>query len=568
MIIILSIVISISKKNNAPKFEYYTISKGNVTQEVSVTGKVKPAEAIDFAFEASGKVARVNVKVGDKVTSGTVLASLSNSDVSSSVAQAAAGVDAARSMVAQYQAQLDAQRARLNELKSGARPEEIAMTQIKIDNAKRAVDDAVTNLANAKASADNNLTQVFIDCANSASTAVNSGLNSLSVITDIQYAHFNTGDQDSSLISSNKALAVNALVGGVNAGNWIFQYINSATGGARASVATAIATPNELNSSKALYDTFSALQKISATIDSIPISSSTLTASEKASLLLERTSTTTQMSMISAKIKSIDTQKITNSNQINAAQTALNQANANLDLANQEMVTKKAGASAEAIQAQEAAVKQIEANMSTQAAQIRSAQASYGSASAMLAKTVLTTTIDGTVTKVDVKAGEMSSPSKPVISVMTDAKFKMEANVPEADIAKIKVDNTAVVTLDAYGSDTLFDAKVVKIDPAETVIDGVSTYKVSFEFIKDDERAKSGMTANITIGTAKKDNVLVVPQRSIIKKDGESFVLVSDDGKTSHEVKIEIGLVGSDGNVELLLGLKEGDKIATPVAKK
>ena len=56
--------------------------------------------------------------------------------------------------------------------------------------------------------------------------------------------------------------------------------------------------------------------------------------------------------------------------------------------------------------------------------------------------------------------------------------------------------------------------------------------------------------------------------RSVIKKNGESFVLVSDDGKTSHEAKIETGLVGSDGNVELLIGLKEGDKIATPIRKK
>ena len=76
------------------------------------------------------------------------------------------------------------------------------------------------------------------------------------------------------------------------------------------------------------------------------------------------------------------------------------------------------------------------------------------------------------------------------------------------------------------------------------------------------------MTANITINTAKKEEVLMVPQRSIIKKDGGSFVLVSDDGKTSREIKVEIGLIGSDGNVELILGMNEGDKIATPISKK
>ena len=563
LLIIIFGIIS-SRKNQGPVFEYYDVTKGNVAQEVSATGKVKPAEAIDFSFETSGKVATVNVKVGDKISSGKVMALLRNADVSAQVAQASAGVEAAKSVIAQYQAQLDAQKVKLAELKNGARPEDIQLTQIKIDTAKNSVSDAEKNLQNVQEKAQTDLVQVYTDGANNAVSAVSVAVNTLSVLTDIQYAHFMSSDQDSNAISDVKALAISALVGGVgDTGKWNFGTISSMSGGAKGSSAVAQVTPSEANVVKALGDINSALTKVKYTLDAVPMNGS-LTALEKSNLTLEKSNINTQISVISARVNYINTQKTVNQSLTSAAQSQLNQAKNNLTSAEQEMVIKKSGASAEQIQAQEAAIRQIEASISTQYSQIKSSQASLASISAQLAKTVISSTITGTVTKVDVKAGELSTPSKPVISVMTDAKFKVEANVPEADIAKVKVDDTAKTTLDAYGSDQSFDVKVVKIDPAETVVDGVSTYKVTFEFAKEDERVKSGMTANITINTAKKDGVLSIPQRYVVKKNGENFVLISEDNKTTKEVKVEIGLVGSDGNVELVIGLKEGDRIVNP----
>jgi len=560
-----------SSKQEGPKYEYYTITRGTVNQEVSVTGKVKPAEAIDFAFEASGMVADVNVKIGDQVKSGTVLANIKNNDVSAQVAQASAGVESARSVIAQYQAQLDAQRAKLAELKNGARPEDIQAAQIAIDSAKQNITDAETNLKNVQNKAQSDLVQLYNDCANSSVSAVNIAVNSISVLTDIQYAHFMTSDNDSNNIADAKSKAVSSLLGStVDTGRWNFWSIYALSGGAKMSANTAQTDPSEVNTIKALNEVYTALSKTKYALDIVPINSS-LTASEKSSLSLERSNINTQLSTISAKIKSIDTQKNVNQSLATAAQSQLNQAKNALNSAEQTMAIKKAGNSAETIAAQEAAIKQIEASISTQNAQIRSAQASLAAISAQLSKTVLTSTIDGTVTKVDVKAGEMASISKPVISVMTNAKYKMEANIPEADIAKVKTENTAKVTLDAYGADINFDAKVVKIDPAETVVDGVSTYKVTFEFINEDEKIKSGMTANITINTAKQDGVLNIPQRALLKKSDGSYVLIDDGKGGQKEVKVETGLAGSDGNVEIISGISENEKIinfsATAVKK-
>lgn len=560
LLVVVIIGIFISRGNKAPAFEYYTVAKGSVTQEVTATGKVKPATSIDYSFETSGKVNAVNVSVGDQVKSGQTLAVLKNNDLSASVSQASAGVESAQSMVNQYQAQLDAQNAKLQQLKGGARSEDIQVSQVQVDNANKALNDAKTNLVNVQNKASSDLIQLYTDCANASVSAVNAALNSLNVLTDIQYAHFNTSDQDANMLASAKEQAVSALVGGVNGGKWMFLYVNQSTEGAKRSALDAQANPTEINVLKALNDVNLALLKTKSALDAIPMDGR-LTTLENTNLSVEKNSMNAQISSISGKINSINTQKNINQNLITAANSQINQSQNNLDLANQQLTLKKAGASQGDIDAQEAVVRQAQASVNSAASQVKSAQASLAMASATYSKSVINSSIDGVVTAVNVKAGQMSAMSQPAITVMSNAKFSMEAYIPEADIAKIKVGDATSTTLDAYGSDVYFGAKVVKIDPAETIIDGVSTYKTTFEFTQEDERIKSGMTANLTISTAKKEGILVVPQRSIMKKGGESFVLVSDDGKTSKEVRVETGLVGSDGNVEIVSGISESTKI-------
>jgi multidrug efflux pump subunit AcrA (membrane-fusion protein) len=142
-------------------------------------------------------------------------------------------------------------------------------------------------------------------------------------------------------------------------------------------------------------------------------------------------------------------------------------------------------------------------------------------------------------------------------------KFEVEVNVPEVDIAKIAVGNSAKITLDAYGDEVEFTAHVSKYDPAEKIVDGVPTYKTTLLFDKEDARIRSGMTANITIETSKKENVIAIPGRAIITKEGKKYVRVLQDDGTQKEVLVVTGLRGSAGLVEIVSGLKENDRIET-----
>ena len=88
---ILSHYLFFAQKNNS-KYEIAIAERGNIIQEVSITGKVKPAESIDLAFERSGRLTVIYVDIGDKVYAGQILAKLENSDLAAQLAEAEANI--------------------------------------------------------------------------------------------------------------------------------------------------------------------------------------------------------------------------------------------------------------------------------------------------------------------------------------------------------------------------------------------------------------------------------------------------------------------------------------------
>jgi RND family efflux transporter MFP subunit len=206
--------------------------------------------------------------------------------------------------------------------------------------------------------------------------------------------------------------------------------------------------------------------------------------------------------------------------------------------------------------------------VAAQEAVVQSAQAKVNNYEVQLGKTTLVSPLDGIVTEVKIGIGEIALPNTPVISVISRSKFEIEAKVAEADVAKLKVGNLARVTLDAYGEEVVLEARLVSISPAATLIEGVPTYKSIFQFTSEDSRLKAGFTANIDIETSKRLNVVVIPERAVISKDGEKVARVLDEKGTVREVNVKTGLRGSDGNLEVIEGIREGEKVIVALKKK
>lgn len=180
-------------------------------------------------------------------------------------------------------------------------------------------------------------------------------------------------------------------------------------------------------------------------------------------------------------------------------------------------------------------------------------------------KTTLISPISGIVTVQNAKVGETIAAHAIVVSVISESQYEIEAQIVEADISNLNVGDKATFTLDTYGEDEIFKAEVIKIDPAAQLIEGVANYKVILKLDDGEGRVNSGMTADIDIITAERENVIVLSQRAVIYKGGTKMVRILEKGNLIKEVEVETGITGEGGLIEITSGVKEGDTIVTAI---
>jgi multidrug efflux pump subunit AcrA (membrane-fusion protein) len=118
---------------------------------------------------------------------------------------------------------------------------------------------------------------------------------------------------------------------------------------------------------------------------------------------------------------------------------------------------------------------------------------------------------------------------------------------------------TVNITFDALPGEN-FTGSVMEIDPAETIIGGVVNYQIKVALNSTDSRIKSGLTANLSIITEVKKNVVLLPQYAVQQNNQGTFVRVVN-GSSTTDVSVKLGIRGQDGNVEIISGLAAGQVV-------
>ncbi len=231
--------------------------------------------------------------------------------------------------------------------------------------------------------------------------------------------------------------------------------------------------------------------------------------------------------------------------EVSAAITNVNSAATALAVDQKQLTLKQAPPTQDQVAASEAAVAQAQAQVQVD--------------QAALAKTVIYAPFDALVTNVAPQVGETVTAGEDVMDLIGAQSLQVEAYVPEVDVAKLAVGDESSMTFDALPNET-FTGKVITIYPAETVINGVANYKIEVAFDKMDPRFKSGLTANLTIDTLKKENVLILPQYALIENDQGTFAEKMENGKPV-QVPVTLGIRDDNGNAEVLSGLQAGDQV-------
>lgn len=195
-------------------------------------------------------------------------------------------------------------------------------------------------------------------------------------------------------------------------------------------------------------------------------------------------------------------------------------------------------------------------------ADVAAAQAALASAQADYEKTVIRAPASGTVTKVDIKLGQLAEMFVPVISIQDVSNLYVEANVNESSISNLELGQSVQITYDALGKGKVFSGTLTLIDIGATVEDGIVNYKVK-AVVPDPADVRPGMTANLSVQTAFAPAVIVVPERVIESADGRAVVRVLiDERKMKTEPReVVTGLRGDGGLVEIVSGLLEGERV-------
>ena len=521
-------------------YDFAYVERGDVIQLVSATGEVVPSKKIDLQFEIQGKIKQIKVEVGDEVNSYQILAVLDTTELNIKVLEAAAARDVSQ--------------ADLEKILAGASQEEIKVYQTAVENAEITLQNAQTSLENAEqnltdvnASAEENLNQDYQDALNTLEDSYLKLYNAFNTVDSIQTNYFTGNDQESIKVKEDK------------------EAIEKVMNRAKSYLDVAKDNPTDENIDVALSEIKDALNSTSQNLAVIremcdePVYRSTVQSSDKTSLDTQKLNVITALTNIVNSQQAISATGLTNQSDINTAQSSLDSAQNTLNTAEGDL------------KAARDKLAQIKA--SPREHDVDLAQAKLAQATAVLAETKqnltkasLTASLNGLVTDIKKEEGETATIQETIISIIGLGNFQIEVDISEVEIGKVNLKDSVEITLDAF-PDYKFLGKVIDIEPAETIIQGVVYYKVTAGFEEVEEGIKSGMTANVDIVTDLRENVLRIPQRAVLTKNGQKIVRVLE-GEEIKEVQVETGIRGNEGEIEILSGIKEGDKIITFIKKK
>jgi HlyD family secretion protein len=500
-------------KAKGPEIRTAKVERGDVQSSVTATGIIQTLTTVDVKSNAGGQVLTLKVDVGTHVKKGDLIATIDPTDTRSAFKQAKADDDSATARLAQ---------ALLNQtLQKEADEAAIKQAQEQLLSAR-----AKEMQARRQFKVQPELTQSAIRQAQQNYNAAQDDCKQLQVATIPQAKAQAQASYDQAMADLNNYRKNMARQQALLAKGYVPQSdvdtVQQQLDNARAAVNTAYARLQTVDG------------QYKAAVESAQAKC------EQAHAQLQ----TAQQNQVQDAIKEQDWE---------AAKAAVEQAQAQLKLAldnrQQEDVKQKDRAAATAAQAKT----QVALDTATN-------HLNYVTIRAPRDGVVLTKYIEqGTI----IAAGQSSvTQGTNIVNIGDFSHLYVVCNVDETDIGGIEVGQPVDVKVDAYPNE-LFEGKVVRVDPQAIVTQNVTTIAVKVEITNPDIRLKPTMDADCDFITAKRQNVLVVPNEALHENDGAYTVNVMRSGKMVPK-EVEVGIAGMD-TTEIRSGLKEGEEIVTQI---
>lgn len=496
----------------AAQVQYVTgaVEKTTLAVSVSASGQVSAENQIDLKPGGSGALTAVNVKAGNAVKAGQVVAVVDQSNNNVSLAQA-------RASVLQAQANYD-------KLIAGLTGSDLTVAKKTVADAEKAIEKAKETVKKAKRDYNSTVTEQQQAVDKAYSTLLNSGLsivsNDLNNTATVTLSGSYTG-------SAEGVYTINAYQTS-GAGSY---YTVSGLGTESGPINRGFARPL----GKGLYITWSATGELYES------STWTITVPNKTSSTYY-TNLSAYNSALLNKTKTIQT-----------AQDAIDSAEATVVDAEENLTDAKAAF-------EEKLAPADTADIASAKASVLSAQASLQSASNNYNNNNLKAIFDGIVAALNNKKGDQVTAATVVATIITKQQLAT-VSVNEVDAAKIKVGQKATLTFDAI-EDLGLTGQVVEVGALGTTSQGVVSYTVKIGFDTQDERVKPSMSISADIIIDVKTDVLAVPSSAVKTNGNMKYIQTLDSNRQPQNLPVEVG-ISNDTMTEIVSGASAGDQIVT-----
>jgi RND family efflux transporter MFP subunit len=549
------------------KVSYLTQAASLQTITVSVTGsgQVSELNSVDIKPQISGNsqaLTAMNIKKGDQVKAGQVLATIDQSSVLAALSQARSTLTNAE---ANYQT-----------LVAGAQAVDINISKNSVTQAQNSYNNALLNQQNTIKTTATNVTQAqnaYNDLTDTTSSANPTNKRGVAITTiDNQLTQDrNALDAENKVLTDNIFKAVFGALNSslVDSAKVSYSQAISLLSTAQNTLSNTKVSRTDANIDQAVNDAVAAMNGAqvslnycySALQNSIAGSGAGTTQS---SIDSYKSSINSQLSAVNSGITSIQNSVQAFKDAVTAAQNALQtaqlseqtqlaQAKASVDSSYNSWQTSKD-------QLAKLTAPPTVQSVNTALASIASAKTQVQQATTNLNNTIITAPFDGLIAAANPHQGDQVSPTTVIATLITN-QFVVNIPLNEVDVARVKVGEPAMLTFDAL-PDLTVAGKVVDIDTIGTVSQGVVTYNVKISLDTQDVGVKPGMSTNASIITQVAADVLSVPNAAIKIQGTSNYVQELDAKGAPQNVPVTIG-IANDTYTQIISGIKEGDNVVT-----
>jgi RND family efflux transporter MFP subunit len=168
----------------------------------------------------------------------------------------------------------------------------------------------------------------------------------------------------------------------------------------------------------------------------------------------------------------------------------------------------------------------------------------------------------GVVSARHVELGEMATPGRPLMTGFDPSTLRVVATVPQAQVALIQSGGKARIEIPSLGR--WVDVKAMTIVPAADP--RTHTTRIRLELPAEVRGVYPGVyaRAHFVIGRAPR---LLVPRAAVLRRSEVTAVYVVDEQGRAHMRQIRLGSAGDEGSLEVLAGLKPGERVALEPVK-